>query len=556
MGRKVALLGRVSGRQQESQATIETQVAVMEAYCSKRGYEVVGRYLDQNMRSIMPMEDRPECSRLIRDAELGSFEMVLVYAIDRVSRYRHISDPFLLRLKELGVAFDSATENLELASKEGQVLYAAKMAFAELERDTSQMRMRDGRYRVANEKWQHPDGRFYSYWLGGQCPYGYRVIEVRRRRAIVPNEDPIPGLDISEAQVVRWIYVRTVEERLSLVPIANRLNAMGVPTHSRLAQAWGRRPEPADTRWHMSTVRVILKNPIYRGERTHGGIEQTFPLIVSPETWHAAQAVIRDHQILASRNAQAEYLLRGKLICGCCGAALVGCPRYNKRGERWPDRHHYVCATVVNPKRFPERRCRNRRIDNRPVDALVWADIQEFIRDPGETLAILKTRLLGDGERQSRLQGEVDALKRIADQKDGALRNARRAMLNGVISEQEYLEDKAGIEGKLYQVREQIAGLEAYVRDSVQAQAQLREAADLLRTLQANPLDQSGDRRRLVELLVETVQITPEEIRVTYVFMPPPGRAAAKGNASANGNRSASSCGNSRRPARSNGRDP
>src|SRR6266508_1002017 len=108
MPTRVAILGRTSSVKQDRQQTAETQIAVCEAYCSKNGLEVVGCYVDDDVRSSVPVEERPEASRLLRDAAAGLVDLVLVYAVDRLSRDRHISDPFLIKLKQLGVAFDSA----------------------------------------------------------------------------------------------------------------------------------------------------------------------------------------------------------------------------------------------------------------------------------------------------------------------------------------------------------------------------------------------------------------------------------------------------------------
>lgn len=519
---RVALLGRVSGQNQKNRATIETQVTVMEAYCSKHGYEVVGRYLDTNVQSIVPTEERPECGRLLRDAEAKRFDLVLVYAVDRLSRYRYISDTFLIRLKELGIAFDSATEDLNLASKEGRVLYAVKMAFAERERDTIEMRMRDGRLRVAGDTWQHTDGQFYSFWLGGCCPYGYRVIQIGKRSALVPNEDPLPGLDFGEAQVVRMIFTWATRDNLSLEKIADRLNAMAVPKHCIQTEGNGRgRKCNADHLWRYGGVSRIIRNDHHTGRCHYAGVEGRIPALISRETFQWAMRALQDRRTYADPNAHTHYLLRGKIYCGICGARAVGSPQYSREngGRRRNGRHWYICGARHAQKRYG-RSCITGYIEGVPIDEMVWAEVLHFVTHPGEALRRLKSQILGTVHERSDVQKEVDELRRLVDQKQMALKKLRRAYIDEVITEAEYLEDKADYERDLQDRHRHIQELEALQDDQTDMETHLRRAEEFLTSLNAETADtwSPEKKRRLVELLVDRVLVTSDNLEVRYYF--------------------------------------
>lgn len=518
---RVAVYCRVSGRAQAKTATIDTQLAVCEAYCKKNGVAIVGRYLDPNVRSITPMTERPEGGRLLRDAESGEFEVVLVYNIDRLSRYREVSDPTLRRLKELGIAFDSATEDLNVATKEGRLMYAVKMAFAELERDTIEQRMRDGRFEWAARTWEHTDGHSYSYWTGGLAPYGYRVVEVNRRRALIPNEEPM-ACGMSEAEVIRRIYRWAADEGASYVVVIGRLMEMGVPTHSNLTGK-GRRDEAApSTLWRPSSVGAILRRPIYKGVDNYGGVQQRVIPIVSVDQWDRAQSALKDRRRYSNRNAKTLYLLRGKIRCAC-GYSFTGAPwyRHNKRVEGL---HRYICCAKQAPELLNRGRCeRSPRLHGPDLDALVWADVLHFIRHPGDTLNVLRATLIGTENEASTLTREMDALRRQVDRKRAALRNLITMRADGEINRDEYLEQKADYEAAVLRVEAQIERLTAQITNQGLIQTRLQSAEALLRSLQVETQGEwTAERKQeIVRRLVRQVYVDGTEITITYAFDPP-----------------------------------
>jgi site-specific DNA recombinase len=394
------------------------------------------------------------------------------------------------------------------------------MAFAELERDTIEQRMADGRRRVASDTWEDRNGKRWSYWMGGQCPYGFKVIVVTRRRAIIPNEDPIPGCEISEAEVVRRIYSWATAGRMSLIAIAERLTSMGIPTHSDLAGGAGRRQIGTNQpNWGTSALSLMLKRPIYRGEGRYGQVSQRVPPIVSEEVWHQAQRSLRDRMKYTDRNAKTNYLLRGKVRCAVCGYGFTGRPYYvgkmKKEGAHW-----YLCTCRLNPKAYHQPRCSAPTLHGHELDALVWDDILRFIENPGEALQLLHDQLTGTEQEEAILTRLLDEEKRRADQKQAALKKLRRAYVDEVITEAEYREDKADYERELAECNARMAELADQIADQNYVTHQLQDAEETLAALQE---EVGGEwtwerKRRLVELLVDTVLVGHDGIEINYVF--------------------------------------
>lgn len=77
---KVAIYARVSTDEQ----TEQNQVPILESWALQRGYEVHEIYRD--IGSAWQKSDQRELRRLIEDARRGKFQVVMIWALDRLSR--------------------------------------------------------------------------------------------------------------------------------------------------------------------------------------------------------------------------------------------------------------------------------------------------------------------------------------------------------------------------------------------------------------------------------------------------------------------------------------
>jgi DNA invertase Pin-like site-specific DNA recombinase len=101
---KIAIYARVSTTKQD----YENQLAQLRAFSTKQDWEIVGEYVDQESGSTA---DRSEFQRMFADASKRRFDLVLFWALDRLSRegvYQTLQH--LNRLESYGVGFRSFTE--------------------------------------------------------------------------------------------------------------------------------------------------------------------------------------------------------------------------------------------------------------------------------------------------------------------------------------------------------------------------------------------------------------------------------------------------------------
>jgi DNA invertase Pin-like site-specific DNA recombinase len=100
----VAIYTRVSTDKQES----ENQAVQLREFCAKQGWTIVREYCDYESGS---KSDRVQFQQMLSDASKRRFDLVLFWALDRLSRegvYQTLQH--LNRLESYGVGFRSLTE--------------------------------------------------------------------------------------------------------------------------------------------------------------------------------------------------------------------------------------------------------------------------------------------------------------------------------------------------------------------------------------------------------------------------------------------------------------
>jgi DNA invertase Pin-like site-specific DNA recombinase len=136
---RVALYARVSTLNGQSP---EMQLAELHEYTSRRGWAIFGEYVDHGFSGAT--QSRPELNRLMADAHMRHFDVVLCWKVDRFGRsLKHLVNA-LADLDSYGVAFVSLRDNLDLSTPSGRLMFQIIRAMAEFERSLIQERVRAG----------------------------------------------------------------------------------------------------------------------------------------------------------------------------------------------------------------------------------------------------------------------------------------------------------------------------------------------------------------------------------------------------------------------------
>ena len=192
----IAIYARQSVNKMDS-ISIETQIEECEKELRKG--EKASVYFDKGYsgKNI----DRPEFQRLLEDIRLGTVNKVVCYKLDRVSRSVVDFAMMMETFARYKVDFVSCNEKFDTSTPMGRAMLNICIVFAQLERETIQQRVIDA-YCSRSRK---------GFYMGGRCPYGYRVEEYvidgikTSHYVVVPEEAEVLKLMYSMyAQLKGW----------------------------------------------------------------------------------------------------------------------------------------------------------------------------------------------------------------------------------------------------------------------------------------------------------------------------------------------------------------
>ena len=142
--KRAAIYMRVSTLDQHP----ETQLHDLRVLAAQRGFQIVEEYTD---RISGAKAKRPGLDRLLHDARRGKFDVVLVWAFDRLARsVKHLLE-VLDELNHLQIEFVSFRENIDTGGPLGRAVIVIIGAIAELERNLIVERVRAGMRRARLE---------------------------------------------------------------------------------------------------------------------------------------------------------------------------------------------------------------------------------------------------------------------------------------------------------------------------------------------------------------------------------------------------------------------
>ena len=146
--KRLALYLRVSTLDQHP----ETQMYDLHQMAEQRGYQIVKEYED---RISGAKARRPGLDAMMRDARRGKFDVVLVWACDRIARSTKHFLEVLDELNRLNIEFISFREQIDTGGPLGRAIMVIVGAVAELERSFIVERVRAGMRRAQARRPAH-----------------------------------------------------------------------------------------------------------------------------------------------------------------------------------------------------------------------------------------------------------------------------------------------------------------------------------------------------------------------------------------------------------------
>lgn len=137
---RVAIYARVSTADKGQNP--EVQLMPLREYCQARGWSIVDEYVDIGISGAK--DKRPQLDRLMNDARKRKVDCIAVHRLDRWGRSLKHLILSLTELQDVGVSFVSYSENIDLSSPAGKMLFHVIGAMAEFERELIRERVKAG----------------------------------------------------------------------------------------------------------------------------------------------------------------------------------------------------------------------------------------------------------------------------------------------------------------------------------------------------------------------------------------------------------------------------
>lgn len=374
---QAALYARVSTRNQEKEATIESQLALVDAYAQAQDYTIAEahRFIDEAVSGSRLA--RPGLDRLRDAAKAKAFTVVLCLEPARLARNLGVQQVVLEELKRWGITVIFVDQPEMAKDAHSQFWLQLRGAVAEYERTLISDRMRRGRLHRLRQGQTVPT----------QAPYGYAYVAASRER---PSHWIIRE---KEAEIVRQLFVWYATGDKRLGDLARLLNGQAVqspeqsawqaPTLGRLLRqpaykgsAYYNRQQSDPTAIGLprQTGRGHLSHPRYQARPADEWIHCPVPPLVTEELWTQVQEQLTMQQRFSQRNSQRPYLLRSLLVCHTCGHTLQGRSQLNGHPR-------YVCpygGKHCPPGVLPH--ITSLRAD--VVEPLVWDALRQLLDHP------------------------------------------------------------------------------------------------------------------------------------------------------------------------------
>lgn len=321
---KLAAYCRVSTDKEDQLNSLEAQKQFFTEYTQRTGDVLVRLYADEGI-SGTKIKNRKEFLRMMKDAEQGLFDMVVVKDISRFARNTVDLLQNIRKLKSLGIETQFLTANMTSMGNSEFVLTIFG-ALAQEESANTSKRVKFGK-KLNAEKGRVPN-----------LVYGYDKT-IGDYFHLTINE--------TEANAIRQIYQWYTQEGYGASKIASMLNDRGLKTKR-------------NCQWSQNAVCRILTNELYTGKVINGKEEVADFLtgrraekdetqwlvvdkpelqIIPPETFEQAQQIMqtRGKSFRVDKQRQSnKYLFSTLIKCKECGLSFRRIVRtYKNTYVRW-----------------------------------------------------------------------------------------------------------------------------------------------------------------------------------------------------------------------------
>ncbi len=208
-------------------------------------------------------------------------------------------------------------------------------------------------------------------FIGPRAPFGYQKSELDRNK-LVP--DPVTSI------VVRKIF-ELASSGIGINAIVRYLNEKEIPTPVQFARSSElNEHDNGDESWNSRSVKYILTNRTYTGMLIQGKEKRVVAeahealVDVDVDVFDSIQKSFQARAFnLVPKNQTAENILKGKIICGCCGGKMQ-----RRRGTNHADWYFFTCITN---NRLGAGRCTGMYVREEDIFRAIYRQLKLYLKE-------------------------------------------------------------------------------------------------------------------------------------------------------------------------------
>ena len=274
--------------------------------------------------------ERPDFQRLLQDIRLGLIKRVIVYKLDRISRSIVDFAKLMELFKQYDVEFVSCTEKFDTSTPMGRAMLNICIVFAQLERESIQMRVQDAFYSRCTK----------GYYMRGRTPYGFDtepiVMDGIKTKKLVENAE----MDFAELMYQMYAEPGNSYGDISRYFAENDIKVYDKSLKRGFIAQLLRNPvyvqADMDIYEYFKAQGVKIESPpeMFTGDNScylYQGREGEEPiLVIAPhqgripsQLWLTVQRKLSQNTTFQNGRKCHNTWLAGKIKCGRCGYALA-----------------------------------------------------------------------------------------------------------------------------------------------------------------------------------------------------------------------------------------
>ncbi|MHB8132202.1 MAG: recombinase family protein [Mobilitalea sp.] len=423
----------------DDSASIINQRLLLTDYALSQGFEIVNVYQDDDYSGLF--SDRPNFEKLIKDAKLQKFDVVIAKSQSRFTRNMEHMEKYLHNIFPLlGIRFLGVVDNADTFNKGNKKSRQINGLINEWYCEDLSENIKA----VFHTKMK--DGQF----IGSSCSYGYLKDPQDHNHLII---------DSYAAEIVQRIfqlYINGVgKTRIGailsddgiLIPSDYKVKILKQNYHNSNAIK-------TTELWSYQTIHQILNNEVYIGNTVQNKcqslsyksklkkavpkdewikVEDTHDAIIDINTWNLVQEIGKTKSKIVNADNKVG-LFSGKLFCDDCGHTMVR--YYNKKSEF----KGYYCKTY---KQHGNKFCSSHIIDDKELQDIILNCIKEEAKKilNRDDISELSSYQIGS-KQKTEVRRNIQNLEKQKDEIHKYQQKFFESFADGIFTKEEFLKNK------------------------------------------------------------------------------------------------------------------